>query len=61
MTNRKKRLAKGIDSLEKQLILHKEKLDKARKENRLELADYYEKEIKAKEKDKLKKERLLKK
>lgn len=61
MTNRKKRLAKGVESLEKQLVLHKEKLEKARKENKLELADYYEKEIGAKEKDKLKKERLLKK
>jgi len=61
MTNRKKRLIKGVESLEKQLILHKEKLEKARKEGKLELVDYYEKEIEAKEKDKEKKKRLLKK
>ena len=61
MTNRKNRLMKGVESLEKQLTLHKEKLEKARKENKLELADYYEKEIWAKEKDKEKKKRLLKK
>ena len=61
MTNRKKRLIKGIGSLEKQLILHKEKLEKAGKEGKIELADYYEKEIEAKKKDKEKKEKLLKK
>jgi len=61
MTNRKKRLIKGVESLEKQLILHKEKLEKARKEGKLELVDYYGKEIEAKEKDKEKKKRLLKK
>ena len=61
MTNRKNRLMKGVESLEKQLTLHKEKLEKPRKENKLELADYYEKEIWSKEKDKEKKKRLLKK
>jgi len=64
MTNRKKRLTKGIASLEKQLILHKEKLEKAGKagkEGKIELTDYYEKEIEAKKKDKEKKEKLLKK
>ncbi|MBI2107222.1 hypothetical protein HYT57_04505 [Candidatus Woesearchaeota archaeon] len=61
MTNRKKRLEKGIESLGKQIKIHKEKLETARKNNMLELANYYEKEIEAKEKDKEKKMKLLNK
>ena len=61
MTNRKKRLKKGIESLQKQIFLHEKKLEKAEKEGKFELARYYEKEIKAKKRDKDKKENLLKK
>ena len=46
MTNRKKRLKKGIESLKKQIKLHEEKKEKARKEGKIELESYYEKELK---------------
>jgi len=59
MTNRKKRLQKGIESLERQIRLHEEKLEKAEEEDNIELAEYYRKEINAKKKDKEEKERLL--
>ena len=59
MTNRKKRLQKGIESLERQIKLHEEKLEKAEEEDNIELAEYYRKEINAKKKDKEEKERLL--
>ncbi|MEK6868580.1 MAG: hypothetical protein AABX98_07180 [Nanoarchaeota archaeon] len=61
MTNRKKRLQKGIESLEKQITLHQEKLRKAEEENNPELAGYYKKEIISKKNDKEEKERLLEK
>ncbi|MBI4439825.1 hypothetical protein HY638_02535 [Candidatus Woesearchaeota archaeon] len=61
MANRKKRLKKGIVSLDKQIKLHEEKLEKAMKDDNIELAEYYKKEIDAKRKDKEEKERLLKK
>ncbi|MBI2558552.1 hypothetical protein HYW20_04470 [Candidatus Woesearchaeota archaeon] len=61
MVNRKKRLKRGIESLEKQIGLHEEKLKKAFEEDNIELAGYYKKEIDAKKKDKEEKERILKK
>tara|TARA_Y100000034_G_C6831745_1_gene375478 strand:- start:1019 stop:1207 length:189 start_codon:yes stop_codon:yes gene_type:complete len=61
MANRKRRLKKGIESLQKQIILHEEKKKQAEKEGKLELVDYYEKEIELKRKDKEKKEKLLEK
>ncbi len=61
MANRKKRLQKGIESLEKQIKLHEEKLKKAEEEDNIELSEYYKKEINAKKKDKEEKERLLEK
>ena len=61
MTNRKKRLQKGIESLEKQIKLHEDKLKKAEKDDNIELSGYYKKEIEAKRKDKEEKERLLNK
>ena len=61
MTNRKKRLRKGIESIEKQIKLHEEKLKKAEEEDNIELAQYYKKEVNAKKKDKEEKERLLSK
>lgn len=61
MPSRDKRLKKGIESLQKQIQLHEEKLRKAQQEGKLELAGYYEKEIESKKRDKEKKERMLKK
>ena len=59
MANRKKRLQKGIKSLEKQIRLHEEKLNKAEEEGNIGLASYYRKEINAKKKDKEEKQRML--
>ena len=59
MANRKKRLQKGIDSLKKQIKLHEKKSDKAEDDDNTELANYYEKEIEAKKRDKEEKQRLL--
>ena len=61
MTNRKKRLERGIASLEKQVALHIEKLKKTEQEDSIELAGYYKKEIEAKKKDLEEKKRLLEK
>ena len=61
MANRKKRLRKGIGSLQKQIELHEQKLKQAEKEGKLELAGYYEKEIKNMRKYMGKKEKSLKK
>ena len=46
MANRKKRLKKGIESVEEQIELHKEKLRKAKEEGKIDLEGYYEKELK---------------
>ena len=59
MVNRKKRLKKGIDSIEEQIRLHEEKLRRAEKEDNIELAEYYKKEIAAKKRDKEEKQRML--
>jgi len=59
MANRKKRLHKGIESIEKQIKIHEEKLRKAEEEDNIELAEYYQKEIAAKKRDKEEKQRLL--
>ena len=61
MSKRKKRLKKGILSLEKQLIIHEEKLKRAEAEDKIELVSYYKNEILAKKKDLDKKQRLLRK
>ncbi len=45
MTNRKKRLKKGIKSLGEQIEYHKEKREQAEKEGNIELEEYYRKEI----------------
>ena len=59
MVNRKKRLQKGIESLEKQIKLHEDKLKKAEEDDNIELAGYYRKEVESKKKDKDEKKRLL--
>jgi hypothetical protein len=42
---RKKRVKKGIESLERQIAKHVKKLEDAQKSGRVELAEYYRKEI----------------
>ena len=61
MAKRKKRLERGINSLKEQIRIHEEKRKKAEKEGKLELKEYYEKEIDNLKKIILKKEKLLKK
>ena len=61
MTNRRKRLVKGIESLQEQIELHKEKKNKAEENGDEELMRYYEKEIAAKEKTKQEKQEILSK
>ena len=58
---RKKRLRRGIESLEKQLKIHEEKMKLAEEEGNLELFDYYIKEIESKKRDKERKRDLLEK
>lgn len=41
----RKRIRKGLESVRKQIELHKKKLENAIKEGKAELADYYKKEI----------------
>ena len=41
----KKRSKKGIESLDKQIKIHREKLEQAREKENIGLANYYEKEI----------------
>ena len=61
MAGRKKRLKKGIDSLDEQIKLHEEKKRKAEEDGNVELSDYYAKEIESKKKYKEEKERMLEK
>jgi len=57
--NRKKRLKKGIESIEKQIELHKDKLKNAVDKGNEELARYYEKDIERLDKEKDKKKNLI--
>ncbi len=61
MTNRKKRLKKGIESLQEQIRLHEEKKLKAIEAGMEELVDYYNREIEAKKKTLKEKEDMLEK
>ena len=58
---RKKRLKKGIESINKQIELHKEKREKAKQDGKIELVGYYSKEIENLEETKKEKENLLEK
>ena len=60
MVNRKKRLKKGIDSIQSQIDFHLEKQRTAKEKGEMELSDYYEREILGLQKAKNKKERILK-
>jgi len=59
MTNRKKRLQKGIESISKQISLHERKKSAAIESGEIELADYYEKELKSLKDSKKNKEEKL--
>ena len=59
MTNRKKRLEKGVNSLQEQIDIHKEKKEIAQGQGNVELVEYYEKEIRAKEETKKRKQEIL--
>lgn len=64
MTNRKKRLKKAIESLEKRRKEHLQKIEEERnkeKNKNYALVDYWEREIKIFELEKEKKQKLLKK
>ena len=50
--NRKKRLEKGIKSIEEQIKIHEEKLKKAEEAGQEELVTYYHKDIARLEKQK---------
>ncbi len=56
---RNKRLEKGINSLRKQIEIHREKLKAASTDEDFDLEDYYNREIQAKKKDLEKKKKLL--
>lgn len=59
MAKRKKRLKKGIESLEEQIDIHKEKRKSAEQSGNEELVKYYNKEIEAKEQAKKQKQEML--
>lgn len=61
MPSRKKRLKKGIKSINRQIKLHEEKKKQAKEEGKIELGRYYEKEIDSLEMAKEKKKELLEK
>ena len=60
MVKRKKRLERGIESLKEQIEIHEQKREDAIAQGKLELADYYGKEIESKTGTKKKKEGQLK-
>jgi len=61
MPKREKRLEKGIESLEKQIKIHQEKMETAEGEENFERVKYYEKEINKFENVKRKKEQQFEK
>lgn len=58
---KKKRGKRGIESLEKQIAEHVKKLENAQKSGRVELAEYYKKEIRKFEVNVEKKKKAIKK
>jgi len=61
MAKRKKRLEKGIESLQKQIKEHENKREQPEEEGEIELVEYYDKEIEGLEKTKERKENQLEK
>ena len=58
---RKKRLEKGIQSIEEEIKIHEKKMQEAKEEGNLELAEYYSKEIQGLGKTKDRKEKQAEK
>lgn len=61
MVNRKKRIEKGIDSLQREIEIHEEKKQQAQEMKNEELVDYYEREINALIERKKNREKILEK
>jgi len=61
MVNRKKRLKKGIKSIQRQIEIHNKKRSIAEDSENEGLVNYYNKEIEAKKRAKEKKEAILEK
>lgn len=61
MAKRKKRLQKGIDSIQEEIEIHEEKKQLAQEMGNEELVGYYDKEIKALKERKKNREKLLEK
>jgi hypothetical protein len=59
MTNRKKRLKKGINSLSEQIFLHENKKKIAEENKKEELVEYYKKEIESKQEAMERKQKIL--
>jgi hypothetical protein len=59
MTKRKKRLEKGIDSIEDQIKIHEQKRAKAIEDGNLDLEDYYKREIEGLKKTRERKDKQL--
>ncbi|MBU2523551.1 MAG: hypothetical protein KKE23_04680 [Nanoarchaeota archaeon] len=59
--NRKKRLEKGIESIEEQIKIHESKLKEAEETGEEELAEYYHKDIARLEKQRKQKEEKFEK
>lgn len=59
MEKREKRLKKGIASIEKAIEKHETKMEEAKKEGRIELSNYFEKEIESLKKRKENRENKL--
>ena len=58
---RKKRLEKGIESIEEEIKIHEKKREEAREEGDMELASYYDKELSGLNKTKERKAKQLEK
>lgn len=59
MTNRKKKLKKGIESIQEEIKKHEVKKQKAMEEGNLELVNYYATELAGLKKQKEQKEDIL--
>ncbi len=57
--NRKNRLKKGIESMQEQIKIHKEKLKQAEEAELPELVNYYEKELETKQETLRKRKEIL--
>jgi hypothetical protein len=61
MSGRKKRLRRGIESIKEQIEAHERKLEDARRQGKIGLEEYYEKEIESMKLAMAKKHRTLEK